>query len=434
MDRAFIIRALSLYVPIVGCFLLWSWRKPAPSEATGALLASAWNLPALLALNVAAGCFGWWRFNAHGALFLGVPVDLWLGWSALWGAGAALLFPRAPVWLACASMAACDLLLMPLCSPVVVLGRFWLVGEIAGLVMCLVPALYFARWTRERTHAGRRAALQFVTFSGLFLIGLVIACTASPHARYFYLRSTYWQTMLQLLFILALPGLSAVQEFAVAGNGTPLPYDPPASLVASGIYAYIANPMQTSTVLLLFALGLALHSIWVALAGVIAAIYCVGLAAWDEDKDLKLRYGPAFVDYRRHVRNWIPRWRPHITAPARVYVSAECFKCSQIAGFLRDLKPLGLHILPAEEHPSRDLERMTYESPNDEGAIRATGIAALARAVEHVNLGWALFGMALRLPIVNPFLQAIVDVSDGGPFRVTRRPCSVPVPHGSDNL
>jgi len=64
---------------------------------------------------------------------------------------------------------------------------------------------------------------------------------------------------------------------------------------------------------------------------------------------------------------------------------------------------------------------MTYESPDVDSAIRATGIAALARALEHVNLGWALLAMALRLPIANQFLQAIVDMSGGGPFRVTRR-------------
>jgi len=84
---------------------------------------------------------------------------------------------------------------------------------------------------------------------------------------------------------------------------------------------------------------------------------------------------------------------PHL---ARLYVSAECGKCSQLAGWLHALKPVGLEIVAAEEHPERDLTRMTYD-PQD-GTAEQSGIAALARAFEHINFGWALLGMAMRLP------------------------------------
>jgi len=424
MDRTFIIRALSLYAPVCACFAVWNWRRPAGAEATGALLATAWNVPALLALNSLASWFGWWHFHVQGAVFLGTPVDLWLGWSALWGAFAVLAFRRTPVWITCCFFASFDILVMPLCSPVVSLGRGWLIGEFLGLALCVVPAHYFARWSKARSHTGRRAAMQFVVFSSLFVIGVLVAQSVSQHPIAINLGKRSTQFMLQLLFVIALPGLSAVQEFAVIGNGTPLPYDPPARLVTSGIYAYIANPMQTSTILLLLAIALALHSLWLLGAGVVAIIYCAGLAAWDEDSDLQQRYGAAFSEYRLHVRNWVPQWRPFI-GTARIYVSADCFKCSQMGSFLRELRPVNLETVPAEEHPSRDLQRMTYESSG--GAVEEQGIAALARALEHVNFLWAFAGMTLRLPLVNALLQKIVDASGGGPFQVTRRSCPIPV-------
>ena len=321
MNRSFIIRALSLYLPLFGGLILWNWRKPARAEATGALLATAWNLPALLALNVLAARLAWWHFNARGAVFLNMPVDLWLGWSVLWGAAAALLFRYTPLWLACWCLAVCDLLLMPLCLPVVVLGRFWFFGELVGLASCLLPALCFARWTRKRVYVKWRAALQFVTFGGIFLVAILIAHGVSGGHRSFSLHSTSAQIIAQVLFILALPGLSAVQEFAEAGNGTPLPYDPPTRLVTTGIYAYIANPMQAATTLLLLVLGYALHSVWLLLAALVSVIYCVGIAAWDEDGDLRLRHGAAFLEYRANVRDWIPRWHPSIASPARIYLS-----------------------------------------------------------------------------------------------------------------
>ena len=83
------------------------------------------------------------------------------------------------------------------------------------------------------------------------------------------------------------------------------------------------------------------------------------------------------------------------------------------------MRPVGLVVMPAEDHPSRDLLRITY-APADGGA-EEEGVAAFARALEHVNLAVALPAMAMRLPIIRPILQVIVDASGGGPMRVSRR-------------
>jgi hypothetical protein len=65
----------------------------------------------------------------------------------------------------------------------------------------------------------------------------------------------------------------------------------------------------------------------------------------------------------------------------------------------------------AEEHPSKDLRRITYE--RGDGTHALTGVAAVARALEHLHLGWALVGFALRLPGVNQIVQLLVDASGG---------------------
>jgi hypothetical protein len=181
--------------------------------------------------------------------------------------------------------------------------------------------------------------------------------------------------------------------------------------------------MQSSTALLLIVMAIGLKLPWLLVGSLVSIVYSAGLAAWDEDDDLRTRYGQSFLDYRRQVRNWLPRWRPLISQPARIYLAEDCFKCSQMAAFVRGLKPIGLEIVAAEDHPQRNLERMTYES----GAVEDDGLAALARAMEHVNLGYALAGMALRLPGINAALQAIVDASGGGPMPVARRSCELPV-------
>ena len=88
-----------------------------------------------------------------------------------------------------------------------------------------------------------------------------------------------WQLSLivQLLAVPALLGLTAVQEFALRGGGTPVPFDPPRRMVTTGVYAYVGNPMQLSAVVLLLVLGVVLGNLWVSAAGVMAHIYSVGL-------------------------------------------------------------------------------------------------------------------------------------------------------------
>jgi len=230
---------------------------------------------------------------------------------------------------------------------------------------------------------------------------------------------------LQVVALPALLGVAAVQEFAARGGGTPLPFDPPARLVRSGPYAYVANPMQLSAALVLAAWGATAGRPWVIAIGAMSVVYSAGIAGWDEAGDMRTRFGAPWDGYRRGVRAWLPRWRPwHPSVEGAgtadvLYVSAECGRCSELGRMVEALRPVGLVVVPAEHHPSRDLPRITY-APADGGA-EEDGVAAFARALEHVNLPCALLGMAMRLPVVRPALQLIVDASGGGPMRVRRR-------------
>src|SRR5580765_3791066 len=119
IDPYLLVRGASLYLAAAATGIAWIWRRPSPRVAAAATLAFFWNLPALLLLNVVAPRVGWWRFDATGGLLLGIPVDLLLSWSWLWGAVPILAFPNArlPAVVACAF--AVDLVLMPAASPVV---------------------------------------------------------------------------------------------------------------------------------------------------------------------------------------------------------------------------------------------------------------------------------------------------------------------------
>ena len=415
-----VVRAAVLYAAIVPTLLAAAWRRPDARALGGAALAFVWNLPAVLLLDIAAARFGWWTFEARGGLLLGTPVDLWLAWACLWGALPALACPSLKLPFVALAALAIDVVLMPRGAPVIRLGSHWLAGEAAGLACALIPAQALARWTARSVQLERRAALQVLAFAGLLIVvlpAIVLDATAAESWRLALDRPAWlWSLIVQLLAIPGVLGLTAVQEFAGRGGGTPVPFDPPRRLVASGAYAYVRNPMQLSAVVLLMLLGIALRSYWIAAGALVAHAYAAGFAWWDEDADLRRRYGLRWTAYRAGVRAWIPTWRPWHepgTPPARLFVAESCGMCRDVGSWFRARRAAHLMVLPAESHPSRSLRRITYE-PGD-GGPAATGVAALARALEHVHFGWAFAGFVVRLPLLKQTVQLLADASGGAP-------------------
>ena len=75
--------------------------------------------------------------------------------------------------------------------------------------------------------------------------------------------------------------------------------------------------------------------------------------------------------------------------------------------------PVGLEILAAESLPYGSIRRMRYEPADPTDSVE--GVRAMGRALEHLNLGWAVAGIALRLPLVWQFVQVMMDASGLGP-------------------
>jgi protein-S-isoprenylcysteine O-methyltransferase Ste14 len=427
IDPHLVVRAGALYITSLTAVMLGVWRRPPRRFAAGAMLAFAWNVPVVLALHLLALRCGWWRFDAQGGLFLGMPVDLYATWVCLWSVIPALAFPSAPLAVVAGFALVVDLVLMPAGAPVIQLGPHWLVGEAIGLAAGVVPGQLLARWTTRDTQLRARASLQAIAFSALLLFVLpAIAIAGSGTAWTNPAARPTWQFSLivQALALVGLLGVTAVQEFAERGRGTPVPFDPPRIIVTSGIYAYVRNPMQLSSVLLLLMLGVIVGNWWVAASGVMAHIYSAGLAGWDEEEDLRRRFGSEWVAYRTAVRAWVPRftpWHPAETPPARLYVSEDCAMCSEVGQWFQARHARALEIVPAEHYGS-PLTRITYES--GDGACRASGITALSRALEHLHLGWALVGFACRVPVVSTAVQVLADASGAQPRRISQRPAA----------
>ncbi|MFF3763006.1 methyltransferase family protein [Streptomyces sp. NPDC001922] len=415
-----LIRAACLFGPLLATGAAAVLRPPARRTIGAALLAGLWNAVWLPVVNLIALHAGWWTFHAEGGTAAGLPLDLLLGWVLLWGvlpvlAGA----DRLPLPLLVAGLAWFDLVAMPLAAPVVRLGDDWLLGEALCVAAVLVPGLLFARWTLRRRRLVARAGLQMVLCAALMVgFPLVLVRPELPDT------AAGIALALQLLVPPVLLGVVAVREFVQRGGGTPVPYDPPNRIVTSGPYAYVRNPMQLAIVLVHTVLALVTRDWRFLAAAVTGFAYAAGLADWHENAGLRALHGEAWTRYRAAVRPWLPRLRPWSgTAPARLYVAGSCGPCSGFGRWVAARRPVALDLVPAEHHPRR-LRRMTYESAD--GTVRADGIAALARLLGHLHLGWALLGWLLILPGVRWFAQLCADALGAGPRDIPHVPTERP--------
>jgi protein-S-isoprenylcysteine O-methyltransferase Ste14 len=93
-------------------------------------------------------------------------------------------------------------------------------------------------------------------------------------------------------------------------KGTPVPFNPPPTLVESGPYQYVRNPMLTGVFLLLFGIGFALGSL--SLVVVFTPLYMLA-HFWElkniEEPELEKRLGDDYVDYRSRTPMFVPTIR-----------------------------------------------------------------------------------------------------------------------------
>lgn len=104
--------------------------------------------------------------------------------------------------------------------------------------------------------------------------------------------------------------LQAFVRFVADGGGTPSPAAPPRSLVVTGAYRHVRNPIYVATAAAIVGEALVLTQPVLLLA---AGAYLAALATWArlrEEPALAERFGAEYVAYRRAVPGWLPRVRP----------------------------------------------------------------------------------------------------------------------------
>jgi len=99
-------------------------------------------------------------------------------------------------------------------------------------------------------------------------------------------------------------------DFAVVGRGTPAPIDPPKSVVVSGLYRFVRNPMYVGVELVILGEALLFSSTrllgYALLLGICFHLFVV----FYEEPPLTKKFGGPYQEYCQAVPRWIPRLTP----------------------------------------------------------------------------------------------------------------------------
>lgn len=351
------------------------------------LFAFLYGLGLIFVTHRLAIAAGWWRYGGDVLLLEGIPADIWVGGALLFGPVLYLAFPRVgPLWLTLPIIVLLHGLFFASLPPLVYPGPGWPLGVLLVFAAAHIPALYLARWTAQDRHLPERATLLALGYGFLAFGVLPCLILRAMGSEWTLFAQPWWLLVIcaAMLAPLLVLGLSAVQFFVVYGEGTPIPLDPTKRLVGAGMFAYIRNPMQLCTAASWVVLGVALNSIWVASAALMAGVFVLGMVRWHHRHDLMVRFPEGWPEYRAHVGEWLPRWRPWRPVAARLVVDPTDPRQMHLARWLARSRVVGLLIDEVEGG------RLVYV----DGNIRVGGPLAACRALEHINFAWALLGAA----------------------------------------
>ena len=158
-----------------------------------------------------------------------------------------------------------------------------------------------------RGEGGRSLALRDLLFTLVVPgIGAVYAPWSILVARGVSPRPVAWPAA-GIIVVGALLYFSCVWVFAIAGRGTPGPWDAPRRLVVVGPYRWVRNPIDLAALLvvvgeawLFFSADLLIY------AGAMAVAFHLFVVRYEE-RTLRARFGDQYDAYRRAVSRWIPR-------------------------------------------------------------------------------------------------------------------------------
>jgi len=95
-------------------------------------------------------------------------------------------------------------------------------------------------------------------------------------------------------------------NFVTVGRGTPGPWDPTETVIATGPYRWVRNPMYIAVLAVIIGQAWLFMSLAIAVYALAIALIVHTFVVVYEEPTLTQQFGESYVTYRKEVRRWIP--------------------------------------------------------------------------------------------------------------------------------
>ncbi|MBW1609505.1 MAG: isoprenylcysteine carboxylmethyltransferase family protein [Deltaproteobacteria bacterium] len=175
------------------------------------------------------------------------------------------------------------------------------------------------RWISllHRTATGTKKMRTLLTPIGVVIFGAFTGLLVNLAVLMDRWLSLSWPLSNGLTWLIATPliaigvGVTSWSAFHfLKVKGTPVPFNPPPTLVMTGPYKFVRNPMLAGVFLLLFGIGFAIESL--SLVALFTPLFILA-NVWElkeiEEPELVKRLGEDYVAYQQRTPMFIPRMR-----------------------------------------------------------------------------------------------------------------------------
>ncbi len=153
---------------------------------------------------------------------------------------------------------------------------------------------------RSKMWVGVRACIYVVLGFGALVVGVPALIADPVPGPLFFLG-------LPILFAGLAIYLWTIWAFISVGHGTPLPLDPPRTLVVQGLYRVVRNPMALGFCLIFIGEAVAFDALQILVYAAVLFLVIHLFILFIEEPGLKRRFGESYEAYCQAVPRWLPR-------------------------------------------------------------------------------------------------------------------------------